>query len=176
MNHHELTGVEAAAASVMEIWLQDGLNEPDWDMVMFRVREAMAARQTMGREKYRMTLSENQAPLRERIRHLWEEMLDGLAYSQWCRNAAEEHEADDAVFDEAIQASVAAGQCITRISEALLYLDRVMRGLGMDPVAEKTEAKDHLADAAPDQFAWSMTKAELLAREAIAKAEGTTHT
>jgi hypothetical protein len=123
----ELTGIEAEAASFMEIWLQDGLNEPDWDTVMFRVRAAMAARQAMGREKYKMTLTENPAPLRERVRHLWEEMLDGLAYSQWCRNAANEHQEND-------MASSAAWQCITRISEALVELDRLMRALGMEPV------------------------------------------
>ena len=130
----ELTGIEAAAASVMEIRLRTELNEQDWDTIMQRVREAMASRQAMGREKYRMTLSDNQAPLQERVRHLWEEMLDGLAYSHWIWEdvAIKIQRWTESKEDE--DASRTARRCMVRIIASLVDLDRVMRGLGMEPV------------------------------------------
>ncbi len=81
-----------------------------------------------------MTLAENQAPLRERIRHLWEEMLDGLAYSEWIWDAymcrLDEHP------DSGINQSVAltSVECRQKIIQSLVELDRLMRALGMDPV------------------------------------------
>lgn len=140
----ELTGVEAAAAETMEIRLRVALNEPDSIVIMERVRGAMAARQAAGREHYGMTLAENQAPLRERIRHLWEEMLDGLAYSEWIldgytqiQRQAGYVQMNNEDFSRAQSAGFAAFIARKRIIDALVEMDRVMRELGMDPVKKE---------------------------------------
>lgn len=129
----ELTGIEAEAAIAMEVKLKCA-RVSDWVTIMQRVREAMASRQAQGREHYGMTLKENPAAMTERLRHLWEEMLDSLGYSQWiwdgyiCR--VNEHE--DAHTNQSV--GLAAIDCMQGIIKALVELDRVMRKLGMEPV------------------------------------------
>lgn len=129
----ELTGIEAAAAIAMEINLKCA-RVSDWGIIMQRVREAMASRQAQGREHYGMTLEENPAAMTERLRHLWEEMLDGLAYSEWIWFGYIDrlHEHEDSRTNEAF--GFAAMDCMQGIIKALVELDRVMRKLGMEPV------------------------------------------
>ena len=132
----ELTGVEAAAADVMEQrWV--GVMVPDRGIIMQRVRTAMAARQAMGREHYGMTLQDHPAPIKERIRHLWEEALDGLAYSQWIWDGWMRMHSGHADFYATDSAGRVATECLRLCSQAIVELDRLMRTLGMDPVRKE---------------------------------------
>ncbi|WP_164964267.1 hypothetical protein [Rubrivivax sp. JA1026] len=47
------------------------------------VCEDIARRQAMGLAKYGQTLADNPAPLRERLQHMYEELLDGANYCRW---------------------------------------------------------------------------------------------
>jgi hypothetical protein len=132
----KLTGVEAAAADVMEQrWV--GVMVPDRGIIMQRVRTAMAARQAMGREHYGMTLQDHPAPIKERIRHLWEEALDGLAYSQWIWDGWMRMHSGHADFYATDSAGRVATECLKLCSQAIVELDRLMRTLGMDPVRKE---------------------------------------
>lgn len=132
----ELTGVEAAAAIAMEFRL-NGTKTPDRVDIIKRVRAAMAARQAMGREHYGMTLQDNPAKIKERVRHLWEETLDGLAYSQWIWEEWMCPQDNDPDFHESVPAGRVAMECIKLFTQALVELDRLMRTLGMDPVKKE---------------------------------------
>ena len=136
MSAPELTGVEAAAASAVETTLLISC-PADQKVIMQRVREAMAARQAMGREKYTTTLEENDALLEERVRHAWEEALDGLAYSQWIWECWMSWQGYDRGFDRSIRAGGVAIECLRRFGQAIVELDRLMRALGMDPVRKE---------------------------------------
>lgn len=48
----------------------------------------IAARQKVGIAKYSTTLEDNPAPLSERIRHAYEEALDGANYLKWAHSEA----------------------------------------------------------------------------------------
>jgi hypothetical protein len=132
----ELTGVEAAAARAVEAGLLISC-PPDRKVIMQRVRAAMAARQAMGREKYTTTLEENDALLEERVRHAWEEALDGLAYSQWIWEGWMSRQRYDRGFDPSIRAGGVAIECLRLFGQAIVELDRLMRALGMDPVRKE---------------------------------------
>lgn len=129
----ELTGVEAAAARAVETTLLISC-PADQKVIMQRVREAMAARQAMGREKYPTDLADNHAPLKERVMNAWEEALDGAAYSQWMWEWWMSAESFDGTFDRSIPAGRAAIECLRLFSQAIVELDRLMRALGMEPV------------------------------------------
>jgi hypothetical protein len=129
----KLTGTEAAAAWAMEFRLSV-FGTADGDVIMQRVREAMAARQAMGREKYPTELADNHAPLKERVMHAWEEALDGAAYSQWMWEWWMSAESFDGTFDRSIPAGRTAIECLRLFSQAIVELDRLMRALGMEPV------------------------------------------
>ncbi len=132
----KLTGVEAAAARAVEAGLLISC-PPDRKVIMQRVRAAMAARQAMGREKYTTTLEENDALLEERVRHAWEEALDGVAYSQWIWEGWMSRQRYDRGFDPSIRAGGVAIECLRLFGQAIGELDRLMRALGMDPVRKE---------------------------------------
>ena len=135
MSAPELTGVEAAAARAVEAGLL--ISCPDErKLIMQRVREAMAARQAMGREHYGMTLEDNPAPLRERVRQAWEEALDGAAYSQWIWESWMSWESCQE-FDRSVPGFRAAIECLGHFGQAIVELDRLMRALVMDPVRQE---------------------------------------
>jgi hypothetical protein len=134
----ELTGVEASAAIAMEFRL-NGTKIPDRVDIIKRVRAAMAARQAMGRKHYGMTLQDNPAKIKERVRHLWEETLDGLAYSQWIWEGWMCPPDNDPDFHESVPAGRVAMECIKLFTQALVELDRLMYDLGMDPVRKEGE-------------------------------------
>ena len=135
MSAPELTGVEAAAARAVEAGLLISC-PADRNVIMQRVREAMAARQAMGREHYGMTLEDNPAPLRERVRQAWEEALDGAAYSQWIWEGWMSWESFQE-FDRSVPGFRTAIECLRLFSDAIVELDRLMRALGMDPVRKE---------------------------------------
>jgi hypothetical protein len=132
----KLTGTEAAAARAMEFRLSV-FGTADGEVIMQRAREAMAARQAMGREKYPTELADNHAPLKERVMHAWEEALDGAAYSQWMWEWWMSAESSDGTFDRSIPAGRTAIECLRLFSQAIVELDRLMRALGMDPVRKE---------------------------------------
>jgi hypothetical protein len=131
----ELTGIEAAAARAVESVLLISC-PTDRETIMQRVREAMAARQAMGREHYGMTLEDNPARLRERVRHAWEEALDGVAYSQWILEGWMSLESFQEL-DRSVPVFRASIECLRLFSQAVVELDRLMRDLGMDPVRKE---------------------------------------
>ena len=137
----ELTGVEAAAAGTMEALLGLDYTRKELGKVMPRVRKAMAARQALGREKYPTTLAENHAPFEERVRHAWEEALDGLAYSQWMFWGWNIPRPDNPAYNRSGQDYEAGAamnlNCIRLFSLALVELDRLMRHCNMDPVRKE---------------------------------------
>jgi hypothetical protein len=58
-----------------------------WAMYGERARPLIAdieQRQAFGLAKYPTRLAENPAPLKARLRHLLEELLDGAVYTEWC--------------------------------------------------------------------------------------------
>ena len=48
------------------------------------------ARQQRGIAKYGQTLAENPAEIKERLQHMYEELLDGALYCKWARNKLSE--------------------------------------------------------------------------------------
>jgi hypothetical protein len=115
-----------------------GLMVPDRETIMKRIRQAMAARQALGREKYPTTLEHNPAPIEERVRHLWEELLDGLAYAQWILDRWVELQRQHGPH-EVVSAGAVAVKCERLIGEALVELDRLMRSRCMDPVRKERQ-------------------------------------
>jgi hypothetical protein len=59
-----------------------------------RVASEFAARQQLGINKYGMTLAENNASEMERLQHLKEELMDGVAYIQWLMDLKMQHQDD----------------------------------------------------------------------------------
>ena len=83
------TGVEADVCDwVMDVMMfgDDALISPDEAAIICR---EIAARQRLGVQKYGQQLSDNPAPLRDRLRHAFEEVLDLLVYTQWAKRKAQ---------------------------------------------------------------------------------------
>ena len=135
----QLTGVERDAAISMDYLLAMDIPASELERIMLRVREAMAARQALGREKYPTTLAENHAPFEERVRHAWEEALDGLAYSQWMFWGWKIPRPDNPAYNRSGQdyEAGAAMRCVRLFSQALAELDALMRHCNMDPVRKE---------------------------------------
>ena len=135
----KLTGTEADAAISMDYLLAMDIPASELERIMSRVREAMAARQALGREKYPTTLAENHAPFEERVRHAWEEALDGLAYSQWMFWGWKIPRPEDPAYNRSGRdyEAGAAMRCVKLFSQALAELDALMRHCNMDPVRKE---------------------------------------
>lgn len=82
------TGVEADVCDlVMDVMCGgDALISPGEAAIICR---EIAARQRLGVQKYGQQLSDNPAPLRDRLRHAFEEVLDLLVYTQWAKRQAQ---------------------------------------------------------------------------------------
>lgn len=53
------------------------------DPVVEAVRADLLARSVVGLAKYGTTLAANDLPMRDRLQHLYEELLDGANYCKW---------------------------------------------------------------------------------------------
>ncbi len=135
----KLTGVERDAAISMDYLLAMDIPASELERIMLRVREAMAARQALGREKYPTTLAENHAKFEERVRHAWEEALDGLAYSQWMFWGWKIPRPDNPAYNRSGRdyEAGAAMRCVKLFSQVLAELDALMRHCNMDPVRKE---------------------------------------
>lgn len=74
--------------STLNIPMPDGaavprVDPPRIDRVVEAVRADLLARSQLGIKKYGLTLCENQASLRDRLQHAYEETLDHANYLKW---------------------------------------------------------------------------------------------
>lgn len=67
------------------------LNNPYWE----RVCRLSEQQREKGISKYGYGLENNPAPILERITHIQEELIDGLMYLEWLKDALAEGEVDD---------------------------------------------------------------------------------
>lgn len=97
---------------------------PEAESCWNRIAVAMAERQQAGIGEYGQPLADNPAPLKARLQHLWEELLDAQAYAAWIRRGA-----SPCVPGAECQAHLTSISIHALTARCLYELDRVMQML-----------------------------------------------
>jgi hypothetical protein len=113
--------------------------------ILERAQKFLAGREALGRAKYVWTLDENPAPALSRLRHLKEELGDGLQYVIWAEDEIERLQRENRdlheLADHYRQESLRRGEALEIAEKAL---QRALE-VAFDGPSQPVDSGDHVA-------------------------------